>query len=62
MEAIYYTLAGIALYFASDWILQRIEHFYGRRFEQRSIVFFAIILSLALITFSIIRRLAGAAG
>jgi hypothetical protein len=62
LEAIYYTLAAIALYFTSDWVLQRIEHFYGRRFEHRSIVFFAIILSLALITFSIIRRLAGAAG
>ncbi len=62
MEAIYYTLAGIALYFGSDWILQRVEHFYGRRFEHRSVVFFAIILSLALITFSIIRHVAGAPG
>jgi hypothetical protein len=62
LEAIYYTLAGIALYFGSDWILRRIELFYGRRFENRSIVFFAIILSLALITFSIIRHFAGAPG
>lgn len=62
MEAIYYTLAAVALYFASDWILQRVEEFYGRRFEHRSVVFFAIILTLALTTFSIIRLLAGGTG
>lgn len=62
MEAIYYTLAAVALYFASDWILQRVEEFYGRRFEHRSAVFFAIILTLALTTFSIIRLLAGGTG
>lgn len=59
MEIVYYTLTGIALYFASDWLLDRIERARGTRFENRSIIFFAIILVLALVSFQIIGRLVG---
>jgi hypothetical protein len=45
---------GIGLYFASDWILDRIEAARGRRFENRSVIFFVIILALALTTFQLI--------
>ena len=57
MEIIYYTLAGLGLYFVSDWILNQIEIRRGERFEQRSLIFFGIILVLALIVFRLIRYL-----
>jgi len=55
MEIIYYTLAGLGLYAVSDWILNRIEIMRGERFEHRSLIFFGIILVLALVTFRLIR-------
>ncbi len=57
MEIVYYTLTGIALYFVSDWLLERIEQARGKRFENRSVIFFAIILVLALVSFQVIGRL-----
>lgn len=59
MSAIYYTLAAIVLYLVADRILDRIEVAAGKRFEYRSLVFFAILLTLALGTFSIIRWYTG---
>ncbi len=59
MEAIYFTLTAVALYFAADWILNRIEIAAGRRFEHRTLIFFAILLSMALVSFSLIDRLTG---
>jgi len=58
MVFVYYTIAGITLYLVSDWILNRIEISRGKRFEYRSIIFFAIIMVLALGSFEIIDRLA----
>lgn len=58
MEAVYYTVAAVILYFVSDWILQRAEIYYGRRFEHRTLIFFFILFGLALTTFSLVRRLA----
>ena len=57
MEIIYFTLVGIGLYFASDWILDRIETARGRQFENRSVIFFVIILVLAVVSFQILDRL-----
>ena len=57
MEAVYFTLVAIGLYFFSDWLLERIERLRGQRFEQRSIIFFAIITVLALISFQVIQLL-----
>ena len=57
VEALTYTIVAIALYMASDWILQRIEAAYGRPFEYRTLIFFAILLALALASFTLIRRL-----
>lgn len=59
MSAIYFTIAGIALYFVSDRLLQLAETQAGRRFEYRTLIFFVILLTLALITFSFIERLTG---
>jgi len=59
MQAIYFTLAGIALYFISDWIVQRIEIARGERLEHRTLLFFVIITTLALASFSLIQRFTG---
>ena len=58
-----YTAAGLILYFLSDWILNQIEVRRGQRFGNRSVVFFVIILTMALVVFSLIDYLmAGSAG
>jgi predicted PurR-regulated permease PerM len=57
VEIVYFTLVGIGLYFVSDWILDRLETRRGSRFEYRSIIFFAIILVLALVSFQLISQL-----
>ena len=57
MEVIYFTLIAIVVYLASDWILNRVEIWRGERFEYRSLIFFAIILVLALASFSLMRFL-----
>lgn len=54
MEIIYFTLVAIGLYFASDWLLDRLEAARGNRFENRSLIFFVIILVLALVSFQLI--------
>jgi len=56
LDLVAYTVAGLALYFVSDWILNQIEVRRGKRFENRSIVFFAIIMVLALTLFELINR------
>ncbi|MGH6952709.1 MAG: hypothetical protein ACREGL_00885 [Alphaproteobacteria bacterium] len=59
MELLYFTVAAIALYLAADWALKRIERRRGRTFEHRTLVFFALLLTLSLVTFALIRWLAG---
>ncbi len=54
---LYYTVAAISLYLVSDWILNRIEIRYGKRFENRTLVFFAIILVLSVSLFNLIQYL-----
>lgn len=55
MDIVYFTIVAIGLYFGADWLLERIERARGKRFENRQVVFFAIILPLALATFWLIR-------
>jgi hypothetical protein len=43
----------------SNWIVDRLEIAAGKRFKNRSLLFFAIILVLALATFSLIRAYTG---
>ncbi len=57
MEAIYFTLVAILLYLVADRALRGIESAAGRSLEYRSVVFFAILLTLAIATFALIRRL-----
>lgn len=59
MQAVYYTLVAIALYLFSDWALVRIEVSIGKRLEHRSLIFFAILMTLALTSFWLIRLYTG---
>ena len=59
MEAVSFLLVAIALYWLADRILDRIEVGRGVRFEQRTVVFFFILLGLALVAFAVLRRLLG---
>jgi hypothetical protein len=62
MNIVYFTIVAIILYFAADWLLERMEIAAGRRLEHRSLIFFAILLTLALSSFSLIQHYAGGAG
>ncbi|MEK7207170.1 MAG: hypothetical protein AAB134_04735 [Pseudomonadota bacterium] len=57
MEIVYFTLVAIGLYFMADWLLDRIETARGKRFENRSVIFFVIIMVSALVTFELISLL-----
>ncbi len=57
MDAVYFTLVAILLYLVADRALRAIESAAGRTLEYRSLVFFAILLTLALGTFAVIRGL-----
>ena len=59
MDIVYFTLIAIGVYFAADWLLDWIERRRGERFENRQVVFFAIILPLALAAFWLMRHLSG---
>jgi len=60
MEIVVFTLVAIGLYFGADALLDWIERRRGGRLENRQLVFFAIILSLALLTFWLLRHFHGA--
>lgn len=62
MEIVYFTIVAVGLYFVADALLDRIERARGARFEQRGLVFFAIILVLSLATFQLMSLLTTPAG
>jgi hypothetical protein len=57
MAAVYYTITGVVLYLLADRILRSVEARAGRIFEHRTLIFFALLLLMALVTFAVIRRL-----
>ncbi len=59
MEIILFTIAAIVLYIGSDRALNYVELRRGARFEHRSLIFFTILVVLALVSFNLIQRLAG---
>lgn len=59
MAYLYYTVTAVFLYLLSDWILNKIEHSVGRRLKYRSVVFFFIIMTLAVSSFEMIDRIVG---
>jgi hypothetical protein len=58
MEVVLFTALAVILYFVSDHMLLMLEARAGRRFEYRSLVFFAILLALAVVVFGAIRQFA----
>jgi len=59
MQIVYFTLTAIVLYLLSDHALDWLERRRGARFEHRTLIFFVILLILALVTFQLIGRLTG---
>ena len=59
MQYIYFTLVAALLYLTSAWIVDRIEVAAGKRLEYRSLLFFGVLLVLALIAFGAIRFYTG---
>ena len=60
MEIVLFTGVGIMLYLVTDQLLSMLERMHGEPLPQRNIIFFVIIVALALPTFSIIQGLTGA--
>ena len=59
MEILYFTVTAVILYLAADWILKRMETAAGKRFEKRSLIFLAILMTMAVTSFALIRTLTG---
>ncbi|MBZ0216406.1 MAG: hypothetical protein K8F25_07635 [Fimbriimonadaceae bacterium] len=59
MEVVYFTLVAVILYFAADRILDWFERSAGKRFEYRSVYFFGILVSLAVVAFWLIQGITG---
>lgn len=59
MDILYFTFTAIILYLGSDWVLRRVEAAIGRQLEHRNLIFFAILLLMALASFALIRQYAG---
>lgn len=55
VQAVYFTVTAVVLYLLADRVLERVEVAAGRRLEHRTIIFFAILLSFALVSFAVIR-------
>ncbi len=54
MEYVLFTVVAIAIYFVSDRVLDQAETMAGRRFKNRSVIFFVIMAAFALVTFKVI--------
>lgn len=59
MQFVYFTLVAALLYLLSNWIVERLEVAAGRRFAYRSLLFFGILLILALASFGLIQAYTG---
>ena len=57
MDNLLFLLLAVALWFASDAAVQAVEVRLGRRLEHRTLLFFAILLTLALASFAAVRHL-----
>ena len=57
MEILLFTLVAIVIYLVADWIVRRIEARRGEVLKQRQVIFFAVFLVLALVSFRVLRIL-----
>ena len=58
MQILLFTLVGIALYFFADWVLRTIERLHGSPLPYRNVIYFVIILCLALLSFELLQQFA----
>ena len=58
MEMLLFTALAVVLYLVADRALNALEVRAGRRFEYRSLIFFVILLALAIAVFSAVQRFA----
>ncbi len=56
-DLIIFTLNAIVIYLISDWLVRVLERRRGAALKQRQVVFFVIFLSLALMSFAVLRRM-----
>lgn len=57
IEILLFTLVAIVIYFASDWVIRVIETKRGEILRNRQVIFFAIFLVMALVSFRVLRIL-----
>jgi hypothetical protein len=57
VEILLFTIVAIALYFAADWGLRTLERLHGEPLPHRNLIYFVIILVLALTSFGFLQRL-----
>ncbi len=58
-DLILFTLNAIVIYLVADWLVRLIEKRRGGTMKQRQVIFFIIFLSLALISFRLLKTLLG---
>ena len=58
-ELILFTLNAIVIYLVSDWLVRLLEKRKGAAIKHRQIIFFAIFLTLALVSFRLLKMLLG---
>ena len=59
MDFVYFAVIAVALYVIADRLLDWLERRRGGRFDNRQLVYLAIILPLALATFWLVRLFGG---
>ena len=57
MEIVVFTLNAIVVYLLADWIIRAMERKKGEAIKNRQVIFFVIFLSLALISFNVLKTL-----
>ena len=57
MEIVVFTLNAIVVYLLADWIVRVMEQKKGGALKNRQVIFFVVFLSLALITFNVLKTL-----
>ena len=57
MEIVIFTLNAVVVYLLADWIVRAIETKTGEALKRRQVVFFVVFLTLALVSFNLLRTL-----
>ena len=57
MEIVVFTLNAIVIYLLADWIIRTFERKKGKALKNRQVIFFAVFLALALLSFNLLPRL-----